>query len=172
MGNRNVETGYGEPYNWQKQKLNINRVIIVLDRDAGLGEGKEGLFLGYSKALLSVSRDRVDRDGDFLFIEAIHFREGFGSTDDISGVGVRGCGDRDKLGGDDSADIISREADSVLHAVNEGVPFRGRLESGGSGVGGFLGTLVDMLVSLGDGGIVRVHIPPDSVMALLGIREG
>lgn len=171
MGNRNVETGYGEPYNWQKQKLDINRVII-LNGDASLSEGEQGLFLGYSEALLSVSRDRVDRDGDFLFIEAIHFREGFGSADDISRVRIRGSGDRNELRRDNSADIISRESDSVLHAVNEGVPFRGRLESGGSGVGGFLGTLVDVLISLGDGSIVSVHIPPDSVMALLGIREG
>ena len=166
------ETRYGEPYNWQKQKLDINRVIIILDGDAGLGKGKEGLFLGYSEALLGVSRDGVNGDGDFLLIESIHFGEGFGSADDVSRVGVWGSGDSNELRGDDSADIISGETDSVLHAVNKGVPFRGRLESGGSGIGGFLGALVDVLVSLGDGGIVGVHIPPDSVVALLGIWEG
>lgn len=169
---RNDETRYGEPYNWQKQKLDVNRVIFILDGDAGLGEGEEGLFLSHSEALLGVSRDGVNGDGDFLLIEAIHFGEGFGSADDVSRVGVWGGGDRDELRRDDSADIISGEADSVLHAVNEGVPFWGSLESGGSGICGFLGALVDVLVRLGDGGIVSVHIPPDSVVSLLGIWEG
>lgn len=122
--------------------------------------------------MLGVSRNGVNRDGDFLLIEAIHFGEGFGSADDVGRVGVWGSGDSNELRGDDSADIISGEADSVLHAVNKGVPFWGRLESGGSGVGGFLGALVDVLISLGDGGIVSVHIPPDSVVSLLGIWEG
>lgn len=167
-----LENAIGEPYNWQEQKLDINRVIVIIDGDAGLGEGEEGLFLGNGKALLGVSGDGVNGDGDFLFIEAIHFGEGFGGADNVSGVGVRGGGDRNELGGDDSADIVSGEADSVFHAVNEGVPFRGSLESGRSGIGGFLGALVDVLVSLGDGGIVVVHIPPDSVVTLLGIREG
>lgn len=172
---RNDETRYGEPYNWQEQKLDIDRVIIIIiiiDGDASLGEGEEGLFLGCSEALLGVSRDGVNGDGDFLFIEAIHFGEGFRSADDVSGVGVWGSGDRYELGGDNSAYIVSGEAYSVLHAVNKGVPFRGRLESGGSGIGGFLGALVDVLISLGDGGIVSVHIPPDSVVALLSIWEG
>lgn len=169
---RNDETRYGKPYNWQKQKSDINRVIIILNRDASLGEGEEGLFLSYSEALLGVSRDGVNGDGDFLLIEAIHFGEGFGSADDVSRVGVWGSGDSNELRGDDSANIVSGEPDSVLHAVNEGVPFRGRLKSGGSGIGGFLGALVDVLISLGDGGVVSVHIPPDSVVALLGIWEG